>query len=1682
LTFKCASDLLDSNLISAGDLALRRGYVRTRRHLRIPAVEGTNMRRIGLAGVLAMLLAIVGFGFAAGSATAAGTSVGSFEIDGNTPDSPAGEPTDWDAPASAQNPPLTVTPFSDKTGRFDDSFGMGSKQEDPGTWSCITGSSPGKGDITPGGKIAFRTINGKQFVYVNFTRATTTGSADLDYEFNQSSDPNPACPALPKRTVGDIVLAFDADNGGKTINVRAFSWTGTAVTGTFVPLATGSQGVTWDGATNGDGSNKTGDFGEAVLNLTDTIGEVTCGEFSSVFMKSRSSTEINSALQDRTEKKPVATGLCPVSSLTKTVRDNTTNPGMFGATTDAQPGDILEYHLTYSNAGPGIAHNVVVTDTLAAGQTVDTTSCIPACSLSGSTLTWTLGTVAAGASVPISFRVQITGTYAPGTATAIKNTATATSTEEPAGVNSGETTVTVKTPITSANKDVRNVTTNGSFADSASAAPGNTIEYRVIVTNAGPGVATGVVATDAVASGSTYVANSCTGGTSCSFASGTVTWQVGTLASGASATLTFRVTLASTFPAGTTQVKNTAVIDSDQENPKNSDETIVNVTANPVTSGDKSVRNVTTSGSFANTATASPGDTLEYQIIVTNNGSAAASGVVVTDAVAANSSYVPGSCAGGTSCSFSSPTVTWQVGTLAANGGSATLTFRVTLAASFPAGTTQVKNTAVVDSDQENPHNSDETTVNVSANPNVTGNKDVRNVTAGGSFANTASASPGDTIEYRIVLTNSGNAAATGVVVTDAVAANSSYLANSCTGGTSCSFSSPTVTWQVGSIAANGGTATLTFRVTLASTFPAGTTQVKNTAVVDDDQENPKSTDETTVNVGANPNVTGDKDVRNVTTSGSFGNTASASPGDTIEYRIVLTNSGNAAASGVVVTDAVAANSSYVASSCTGGTSCSFSSPTVTWQVGSIAANGGTATLTFRVTLASSFPAGTTQVKNTAVIDDDQENPKPTDETTTNVSANPNVTGNKDVRNVTAGGSFANTASASPGDTIEYRIVLTNSGNAAASGTTVTDAVAAGSSYVANSCTGGTSCTGTATNVSWTVGTIAANGGTATLTFRVTLAASFPAGTTQVKNTAVVDDDQESPKPTDETTVNVTGTPNLTIAKAADQTKVVADDTITYTLTYGNTGNATANGSMITETVPSGTSYVSCTGGCTQSGGTVTWDVGAVTVGGGGSVTLTVKVDPNIDSCAICNVAKIASPNQNGGAAVSSNQVCVSASPAPDPSTAKASGDASGLKAVVGLLGIPLLNVDISKAASSQTGPGQAADNDKFASLDIVGVVGLTSVAKADLLTTTSSSQVSKALGARQTSTSEVLGLNVLSGVVTADVVRSVASTTATGTGSSNSAAGSTATNLKVLGNSVANAAPGTKINLPSLVFGNGAYVAVNEQTGSTSGPSSGQLSGGTYTADLTVTAVRVVITGGTTGLLLGATKQKPAEITVARATAHSEHKQTRLCTSSPTKAVSGHAFIASAQVDPLLPTSYVGFVDIPASGGTANKSVTASVLPSDGSVVSTNDAASNSTGTNGATSSTASSYAQAAGACVLKVADPNCLIKATLVRSQANSSATSAARSSDATGTQFVDLVVAGIPIAGTPPPNTTITLPLKLGYVVLNEQVPDGPETGHTGLTVRAIHVKVYLPLAPLLVGAEVIVAEAHSDALWR
>ncbi len=247
--------------------------------------------------VLLVLLALLAAAFAA---TSAGSTVGSFEIDGNLQDdSGPGEPIDW------ASPPPNLTDFTDPTGQTDDSFGQGSKELEPGDWACIINSVPGKDDIV-NGAVAIRSLGTKRFLYVNFERLTVNGDAHMDYEFNQSNEPNPACPELPRRTAGDVLITFDTENGGRTILVRAFVWQGTTQVGTFEELPLGSQGAIWDGAINIPSTIpgvEAGAFGEAVIDLTDSPIQLLCPEF--VYMKTRASTSINAELKDRTALQPV---------------------------------------------------------------------------------------------------------------------------------------------------------------------------------------------------------------------------------------------------------------------------------------------------------------------------------------------------------------------------------------------------------------------------------------------------------------------------------------------------------------------------------------------------------------------------------------------------------------------------------------------------------------------------------------------------------------------------------------------------------------------------------------------------------------------------------------------------------------------------------------------------------------------------------------------------------------------------------------------------------------------------------------------------------------------------------------------------------------------------------------------------------------------------------------------------------------------------------------------------------------------------------------------------------------------------------------------------------------------------------------------------------------------------------
>jgi hypothetical protein len=96
-----------------------------------------------------------------------------------------------------------------------------------------------------------------------------------------------------------------------------------------------------------------------------------------------------------------------------------------------------------------------------------------------------------------------------------------------------------------------------------------------------------------------------------------------------------------------------------------------------------------------------------------------------------------------------------------------------------------------------------------------------------------------------------------------------------------------------------------------------------------------------------------------------------------------------------------------------------------------------------------------------------------------------------------------------------------------------------------------------------------------------------------------------------------------------------------------------------------------------------------------------------------------------------------------------------------------------------------------------------------------------------------------------------------------------------------------------------------------------------------------------------------------------------------------------------------------------------------------------------------------------------NGLITADEVVANVVSSSTANGAVSNADGSTFANLVVAGVPItSGDAPvaPNTNITLP-GVGYVVLNEQIPTGDGVTSSGMTVNMIHVFEQTPILGLL-----------------
>jgi uncharacterized repeat protein (TIGR01451 family) len=228
---------------------------------------------------------------------------------------------------------------------------------------------------------------------------------------------------------------------------------------------------------------------------------------------------------------------------------------------------------------------------------------------------------------------------------------------------------------------------------------------------------------------------------------------------------------------------------------------------------------------------------------------------------------------------------------------------------------------------------------------------------------------PGDTVEWTVVLTNNGPPV-TNVVFTDIVPANTTYVASSLTTtkGTP-SVALPNLSIAIGPMAANE-VVTIRFRTTVNVNVFAGTV-LSNQGSVDSDQTVPTPSDgdgnpgngnqPTTILVNGVPALA-------VTKTQSFPNDSNLdgqlNPGETIRYTLVVTSTGTSPAANVVFTDPIPANTSLLTVTSTVGTVASVAPPTV--NLGPMVP-GATATITIDVQVSPAAFAGTIIVNQGSV-------------------------------------------------------------------------------------------------------------------------------------------------------------------------------------------------------------------------------------------------------------------------------------------------------------------------------------------------------------------------------------------------------------------------------------------------------------------------------------------------------------------------------------------------------------------------------------------------------------------------------------------------------------------------------------------------------------------------------------------
>jgi uncharacterized repeat protein (TIGR01451 family)/LPXTG-motif cell wall-anchored protein len=222
-----------------------------------------------------------------------------------------------------------------------------------------------------------------------------------------------------------------------------------------------------------------------------------------------------------------------VGLLPNLVLDKTTDGASF------TPGSTHTYGISVTNNGGGIARNVVVEDELREGLSFVSAS--NGGTATGQDVSWNLGDLAPGQTVNLTVDVKVARPAPAGlideTGT-VPNTATVHADNDCIpGTGDPECTDKVENPV-----DAPHLTQD-KVVDKAEALPADKLTYTVTVGNDGKADATKVMATDTLPEGVTFDEAVPAQGTVTDNEDGTLTWDIGTLAPGASTTMKVTATI-----------------------------------------------------------------------------------------------------------------------------------------------------------------------------------------------------------------------------------------------------------------------------------------------------------------------------------------------------------------------------------------------------------------------------------------------------------------------------------------------------------------------------------------------------------------------------------------------------------------------------------------------------------------------------------------------------------------------------------------------------------------------------------------------------------------------------------------------------------------------------------------------------------------------------------------------------------------------------------------------------------------------------------------------------------------------------------------------------------------------------------------------------------------------------------